>query len=578
MASSLGSLVLELSVDVARFSSDLGKAEHLAQSYARKVSGIFKSVTGALGIGLGAVGVGEIFRHALDRAKEAEQASNRLSAVLKATGGAAGFAKVELDKMADAMARTTQFDDESIRNAAASLLIFKNIQGQTFTETLKLSADVAAFFGMDLPQAAAKLGKSLEDPETAFGLLKRAGVVLTEQQKSQIKTMGDLGDKAGQQAVVLKRLQEAFGGTAGAMNTGLTKASADLKKAWDELLESFGRTNVVKNVAEGSLFSVAGALEFLKQKLDDYNESTRRMMALRAGLPGQLEPLNPAPAFVGAVPGGVRIIRDREQSAAFDFEQAKKAAEQAKKSAANFDELMAKQQMTILKQQDDLTTQATENFIKHKKEEEEIQAKITAGWVAYAEAVVNADFETSRALAEIEIKKQNEEMQKANRTARELGLSFTSAFEDAVVAGKKLSDVLKGLAQDITRIAFRKTVTEPLGNMATDFFGGFLKTGIGSLFGGGGGEIDSAIGGPVSAGSVHRVGEHGMELFVPPSAGTIIPNHALGGGEAVTINFNVNTFDSRSFQQGMAENRRVIEGVVEQAFNRSGRRSGMALG
>lgn len=62
--------------------------------------------------------------------------------------------------------------------------------------------------------------------------------------------------------------------------------------------------------------------------------------------------------------------------------------------------------------------------------------------------------------------------------ARDMGLTFSSAFEDAIVGGKNLSDVLKGLAQDIARIVIRKTVTEPAGNMIS----GLLK----DVFGGGG--------------------------------------------------------------------------------------------
>ncbi|MDP3322641.1 MAG: hypothetical protein Q8S71_03740 [Hydrogenophaga sp.] len=45
---------------------------------------------------------------------------------------------------------------------------------------------------------------------------------------------------------------------------------------------------------------------------------------------------------------------------------------------------------------------------------------------------------------------------------KELGLTFKSAFEDAVVSGKKFGDVLDSLAQDIEKMLLRRTVTEPL--------------------------------------------------------------------------------------------------------------------
>lgn len=55
----------------------------------------------------------------------------------------------------------------------------------------------------------------------------------------------------------------------------------------------------------------------------------------------------------------------------------------------------------------------------------------------------------------------------------------------------------------------------------SNFFGAMFgaKTGTGK-----------AVGGPVEPGTVYPVGEKGPELFMPTTAGTIIPNHALGGG------------------------------------------------
>lgn len=71
----------------------------------------------------------------------------------------------------------------------------------------------------------------------------------------------------------------------------------------------------------------------------------------------------------------------------------------------------------------------------------------------------------------------------AREAARDLGLSFSSAFENAVVAGNSLRSVLGGLLQDIQRIILRRTITEPLiGALSGSLSSGFL----GGLFGGGG--------------------------------------------------------------------------------------------
>lgn len=116
---------------------------------------------------------------------------------------------------------------------------------------------------------------------------------------------------------------------------------------------------------------------------------------------------------------------------------------------------------------------------------------------------------------------------KTQDLAKELGLTFTSAFEDAIVEGKKLSDVLRGLAQDILRIATRKLITEPLGNM--------LTSAIGGMFGGA-----KAGGGDVIGGRSYLVGENGPEMFTPRTAGTITPSGATGG-TTIVQNINVTT-------------------------------------
>jgi hypothetical protein len=68
-----------------------------------------------------------------------------------------------------------------------------------------------------------------------------------------------------------------------------------------------------------------------------------------------------------------------------------------------------------------------------------------------------------------------EKVQNTKSLADELGLTFTSAFEDAIVGGKGFSEVLQGIEKDILRIMIRKSVTEPVG--------AFLSAGISSILG-----------------------------------------------------------------------------------------------
>jgi len=80
-----------------------------------------------------------------------------------------------------------------------------------------------------------------------------------------------------------------------------------------------------------------------------------------------------------------------------------------------------------------------------------------------------------------------DKVKEVDNFARDMGLTFASAFEEAVIGGRSLADVLKGLVQDVERIVLRKTVTEPLGKSVESAIsgssGGGLWGGIKSLFG-----------------------------------------------------------------------------------------------
>lgn len=85
-----------------------------------------------------------------------------------------------------------------------------------------------------------------------------------------------------------------------------------------------------------------------------------------------------------------------------------------------------------------------------------------------------------------------------------------------------------------------------------------------------------AAGGPVGADTMYMVGERGPELFVPQSAGTIIPNNSMAsmmaGGQTVNYNGpviqNMSAIDTQSGIQFLAKNKNTIW-----AANQSAQRS-----
>lgn len=128
---------------------------------------------------------------------------------------------------------------------------------------------------------------------------------------------------------------------------------------------------------------------------------------------------------------------------------------------------------------------------------------------------------------------QDENLRKLNSTASEFSNIMLSAIQNGDDLGKALE-----------QIALKAFIFDPLSDALSGLFKGAMGGGggggggggilgiVGSLFGG-----FFAEGGSPPVGKVSVVGERGPELFVPQSAGTIIPNKALSsmGGQAVNI-------------------------------------------
>ena len=122
--------------------------------------------------------------------------------------------------------------------------------------------------------------------------------------------------------------------------------------------------------------------------------------------------------------------------------------------------------------------------------------------------------------------------------------NMESAIDKFVKTGKaSFKDLAKSIIQDIIAMQMKA--------MAVKF--------LSSLFGGGDMSQPAAVmgmpgyadGGSPAVGQVSLVGERGPELFVPRTAGTIIPNHALsgvGGTTNVTNNY-INAIDTKSFEE-----------------------------
>lgn len=116
---------------------------------------------------------------------------------------------------------------------------------------------------------------------------------------------------------------------------------------------------------------------------------------------------------------------------------------------------------------------------------------------------------------------------------------------------------LRGMLEDFAKTLEKMVDQLIAAQLLNNFFGGndpsgkgsgqaglaaLISKGLGSYFGGG-----HAGGGPVDPSNFYMVGEQGPELFVPSSAGTIVPNGSFGGGSGdVHVNIDARGSDAAS--------------------------------
>ena len=143
----------------------------------------------------------------------------------------------------------------------------------------------------------------------------------------------------------------------------------------------------------------------------------------------------------------------------------------------------------------------------------------------------------------------------------------------AIVEGRNMGDALKNI--------FKQTLTQILGMIIQSginraiagLFGGMGGMGGGSIFGMLLGIPGLAAGGVASGGRPYLVGEEGPELFMPGTTGRVVPNEETVGantGGALTI--NINAIDTQSGAEFIVKNKRQIESVVQNAYNKRGKR------
>lgn len=213
----IGALRVVLSAETGEFSTGLKRAEKELSTFSAKMSRIGSglqtagaAMTAAFTLPMIGIGVA-----AVQAAKESADAAAQVEASLKSMGGASGKTLADLQKQADALMKSSLFDDDDIlRNVTANLLTFGNVAGPVFDRAQVAVVDLATRMKMDLQSATILVGKALNDPVKGLKAMARAGIQFTDQQVAMVKALVKGGQAAQAQAIILAELERQFAGSA----------------------------------------------------------------------------------------------------------------------------------------------------------------------------------------------------------------------------------------------------------------------------------------------------------------------------------------------------------------------------
>lgn len=271
----IAALWATISGDNTKLKAALSDSKSDLKSFGSELATVGKIALAGLGgvtlLTQGARLMGQAIRFSVDAAAESEREQTKLEAVVRSTGGAAGWTSGKLSDMAGELSKLSAVDDEVIQSAQAVLLTFTKVGKDIFPQAMKAALDMSAVMGQDLQSSILQIGKALQDPISGVTALRRVGVMLTDQQEEMIKKMVDANDTIGAQKIVLKELNVEFGAASSANALTYSGSVDQVSNAFGNLGEAIAGGNTL-NVMKEFNFQIADGVTLLAEYIAQRNK------------------------------------------------------------------------------------------------------------------------------------------------------------------------------------------------------------------------------------------------------------------------------------------------------------------
>lgn len=300
MSRSLGTLTIDVIAEVGGFASGLDKSERRAEKWRKKVEAEAKLAGIALGTAIAAAVV-MIGRNTIAAEREVAQ----LDAIIRSTGGAAGYTRQQLLDMADTLSSKSTFSGGEIVEAQTRLLSYSGILASNIPRAMQAVIDQSARLGISVTQSAETIGRALESPSKAAAALAQQGfgAAFTKEVRGTIDELVKAGKEGEAQVMILEILEESYAGAA--------QAARD---TFGGALQALGNTlNDITTAGDGSLRGATDAVNELIATLND--PSTRE--GFNNLISGAVEAIGTLAQFA-ATTGNVAKFVAEELSARFN--------------------------------------------------------------------------------------------------------------------------------------------------------------------------------------------------------------------------------------------------------------------
>lgn len=526
---SLGSLVIELSANSARLSSDLGKAVGVAERAAAGMQKAFRFAGGGL-LGIAAANAARQAFEMGDQLAKAAVKASVAGEVISELAFAAKLADVDLAGLSNGL-RFMQVNlsragtgaketEDALRALGLTAADLKNLAPEKQFELLadrisklkdpadraRAAVEIFGRAGSDLlplfAQGAEGIRKAREEAQ-------RLGQSFSTEQLQKIEAANDAVTK-------LKGSWGSFWVILAAKVAPTLQKVLDLLSGVEDRQSFFESILVGLAPASGSVDGFVSVVEAERKKLEAAAESLAALEQQRAVGAG-------GPLTRGRALGPIGYVPDPKKEAA--------KVKEIEQSLFEYRESVRGISLEIVEIFDDDLESVRGDFV------------ATFG---------DIEDTISGTLDEVGVKagaKFDEMSTFADQAARNMQDVFADFLFDPFSNG--LKGMLKGFIDVIRRMiaeAAAAKIFEALGfGKGGGKDGGILGTIIGALIPG------KAVGGPVTGGSPYIVGERGPELFVPGRSGSIVPNNKLGGGGQVVYapvyNFSGTARELAEFRQ-----------------------------